>query len=156
MKPQIARATKIINAPAELIYNIIADFRNQHGHILPKQYFQALEVEEGGFGAGTITRFQMRLLGQTKHFRTLITEPHPGRMLIETDIQSGTPTTFTISPLAEENGIRVEISTELKSGSAVENFLGKFMLQKVYRAELDLLARLAEKQALLANAASSI
>ena len=152
MKPQIARATKIINAPAETIYNIIADFRNQHGHILPKQYFQALEVEEGGFGAGTITRFRMRLLGQTKHFRTLITEPEPGRVLIETDIQSGTPTTFTVSPLEDENGTRVEISTELRSENAVENFIGKFMLQRVYRAELDLLARQAEKQAQLVSA----
>ena len=129
MKPQTARATKIINAPAETIYNIIADFRDQHGHILPKQYFRALEVEAGGFGAGTITRFQMRLLGQTKSFRTLITEPEPGRVLIETDIQSGTPTTFTVSPLEDESGTRVEIATELRSANLAENFIGKFMLQ---------------------------
>jgi hypothetical protein len=154
MKAQIARATKIINAPAETIYTIIADFRNQHGHILPKQYFQALEVEEGGFGAGTITRFQMRLLGQTKQFRTRITEPEPGRVLIETDIQSGTPTTFTVSPLEDRSGTRVEIATELRSENVAENFIGKFMLQKVYRAELDLLARRAEKQALLVHSTS--
>lgn len=155
MKPQIASATKIINTPAETVYNIIADFSNKHGQILPKQYFQALEVEEGGFGAGTITRFQMRLLGQTKYFRTLITEPEPGRVLIETDIRSGTPTTFTVSPMADEKGSRVEISTELRSESKVENFIGKLMLQRVYRAELDLLAKLAEKQALLINSTSA-
>ena len=155
MKPQIATATKIINAPAEIIYNIIADFRNQHAHILPKQYFQALEVEEGGFGTGTITRFQMRLLGQTKNFRTLITEPEPGRVLIETDIQSGTPTTFTVTPLADENRTQVKISTELKSESVAENFIGKFMLQKVYRAELNLLARFAEKHASFAHSTSA-
>ena len=155
MKPQIARATRIINAPAETIYNIIADFRNQHGHILPTQYFQALEVEEGRFGAGTITRFQMRLLGQTKSFRTLITEPEPGRVLIETDIQSGTPTTFTVSPLKDGGGSQVEISTELRSENMAENFIGKFMLQKVYRAELELLAKQAERQAQLVNSASA-
>ena len=155
MKSQTARATRIINAPAETIYNIIADFRNQHGQILPTQYFKALEVEEGGFGAGTITRFQMTLLGQTKSFRTLITEPEPGRVLIETDIQSGTPTTFTVSPLEDGDGSRVEIATELRSENMAENLIGKFMLQKVYRAELELLARQAEKQALLVNSASA-
>ncbi|HET9907581.1 MAG TPA: SRPBCC family protein [Anaerolineales bacterium] len=155
MKSQTARATRIINAPAETIYNIIADFRNQHGQILPTQYFQALEVEEGGFGAGTITRFQMTLLGQTKSFRTLITEPEPGRVLIETDIQSGTPTTFTVSPLEDGDGSRVEIATELRSENMAENLIGKFMLQKVYRAELELLARQAEKQGLLVNSASA-
>lgn len=155
MKPQIARATKIVHAPAETIYNILADFRNQHGHILPKQYFQALEVEEGGFGAGTITSFQMHLLGRTRSFRTHITEPEPGRVLMETDIQSGTPTTFTVLPLKDEGGTRVEIATELRSENLVENIVGKFMLQKVYRAELDLLARQAEKGAPLGNSTSA-
>ena len=155
MKLQFAMATKIIDATASTIYNIIADFRHQHGQILPKQYFQALEVEEGGFGAGTITRFQMRLLGQTKYFRTLITEPEPGRVLIETDIKSGTQTTFTVSPLADENHTQVEISTELRSQSLIENFIGKLMLQKVYRAELELLAKLAEKHATLAHSTSA-
>jgi hypothetical protein len=147
VKPQIASAAKIIHAPAEVVYHILADFRNQHPHILPKQYFQSLEVEEGGFGEGTITRFQMRLLGQTQRFRTLITEPQPGRVLVETDTITGTPTTFTVTPLSGEARTRVTIATELKNRGAVEAFIGRLMLQKVYQAELDLLARRAEEQA---------
>jgi len=114
MKAQIATATKIINAPAEMIFNIIADYRNGHPLILPKEYFLSLQVEEGGFGAGTIVNFQMRLLGQTKSFRSLITEPEPGRLLVETDISSATPTSFHVVPLMNERQTQLTIATELK------------------------------------------
>jgi hypothetical protein len=146
MKTQIASVTRIIPAPAEVIYNTIADFRSLHSRILPKPYFQSLEVEEGGFGEGTVTRFRMSLLGQTQQFRTRISEPEPGRVLVETDLNSGTPTTFTVIPLTGEARTQVTISTELKNRGAVEAFIAKWMLQKVYRAELDLLANLAEEQ----------
>lgn len=108
MKTAIAAASRSIHTPADVIYNIIADFR-----ILPKPYFQSLE--EGGFGEGTITRFQMSLLGQTQRFRTRISEPEPGRVRMETDINIGTPTTFTVSPLTGEARTQVTISTELKN-----------------------------------------
>lgn len=153
MKTQIASASKTIQAPADVLYSIIADFRNHHPHILPKPYFQGLEVETGGFGAGTITRFQMKLLGQTQAFRTLITEPEPGRVLVETDLGSGAVTTFDLSPLENRTQTRVTISTELKNRGVVESFIGKLMLQKVYRAELDLLAKRAQDQAVPAEGA---
>jgi hypothetical protein len=149
MKTQFASASKTIHAPASIIYNIIADFHNEHLHILPKPPFQNLEVEAGGFGAGTITRFQMKLLGHTQAFRTLITEPEPGRVLVETDLHSGAVTTFDLSPVENGSYTRVKISTELKNRGMVESFIGKLMLQKVYRAELDLLAGRAEGQAAL-------
>ncbi|NOH04698.1 MAG: hypothetical protein HND47_23365 [Chloroflexi bacterium] len=95
---------------------------------------------------GTVTRFQMSLLGQTQNFRTRITEPEPGRVLVETDINTGTPTTFTVSPLTGEARTQVTISTELKNRGAVEAFIANWMLSKVYRAELELLAQLAEEQ----------
>jgi hypothetical protein len=154
MKSQIASASKIIAAPAGTIYNIIADFRNEHPHILPKQYFQSLEVEEGGFGAGTITRFQMRLLGQTQNFRTLITEPEPRRVLVETDLASGAVTTFTVSPLGNDQRSQVTIATEYKARNAIEAFLAKVILQKVYREELSLLTKFVEERA-LENSASA-
>lgn len=84
MKTQVASATKIIKAPVEVIYKILADYRSGHPLILPRKYFHSLEVEEGRFGEGTVIRFQMRLLGQTRSFRLLNTEPEPGRILQET------------------------------------------------------------------------
>lgn len=143
MRTQIATASKLFNAPAETLYSIIADYRNSHPQILPKPYFISLEVEEGGFGAGTIVRFQMRLLGQTQSFRSLITEPEPGRVLVETDIKSGIPTSFAVEAV-DDRQTRVTISTELRGRNPVESFIAKVILQKVYRQELELLAKLSE------------
>ena len=144
MKAQIATATKLINAPAETVYNIIADYRNGHPLILPKAYFLSMEVEAGGFGAGTIVNFEMRLLGQTKSFHSLITEPEPGRLLVETDTKSEIPTSFHILPISDGGQTRLTIATELKGQNVVEGFIAKWILQKVYREEMELIARAAE------------
>ena len=143
MKTQIASATKIINAPADKIYKIIADYRNSHPLILPKPYFLSLDVEEGGFGEGTIVRFQMRILGQTQNFRALISEPEPGGILQETDISSGVVTRFVVSPLKVGAITKVTISTELKDCGLVEGFIARVMLQRIYARELDLIASVA-------------
>jgi len=57
----------LIKAPAEQVYNIIADYHNGHPTFC-QAYFLNLEVEQGGVGAGTIIRFQMRVLGKQKPF----------------------------------------------------------------------------------------
>lgn len=152
MKTQVASATKIIPAPAELIYKMIADYRNSHPLILPKKYFHSLEVEEGGFGEGTLVRFQMRLLGQTRSFRALITEPEPGYILQETDLASGVVTWFRVSPADSHDCSEVTITTEMDVPGLVQAFAARIMLEKVYREELDLLASLAESQSALALA----
>ena len=147
MKSQVPTATKDIQVPAEILYNIIADYSRMHWMILPKQYFLSLEVEEGGFGAGTIVNFAMRILGQTQSFHSLITEPEPGRLLVETDIKSGIATSFHIVPIEKEGQTRVSISTELKGRNFLEAWIAKLVLQKIYRLELELLAQVAEEQA---------
>lgn len=144
MKPQIPSASRKILAPAEIIYNILADYRNGHPQILPKPHFLSLDVEEGGFGAGTIVRFRMRLLGQTQSFRSLITEPEPGRLLVETDIKSGIATSFHVVPVDNDQHARLTISTELKSRNILEGWIAKMVLQRVYVQELELIAQYAE------------
>jgi hypothetical protein len=144
VKSQFATATRIINAPIETVYNIIADYRHGHPRILPKEYFLSMDVEEGGFGAGTIVNFEMRLLGQTRSFHSSITEPEPGRVLVETDIQSGIPTSFLVAPSMNRNQSRLTIATELKGQNIVEGLIAKYLLQKVYSEELELVADLAE------------
>ena len=154
-KPQTAIATKIINAPAKDIYRIIADYHTMHYFILPKQYFLSLDVEEGGFGQGTIVNFEMRILGKTQSFRSLVTEPQPGRLLVETDIRSETPTSFSVFPVRNNDQARVEISTELKNQNAVEALIANILLQKVYRDELELLAKVAEENVKLTRSSST-
>ena len=135
MKTQIAKASKVIHAPANRVYEIIADYRTKHPLIL---------------------------LGQTRSFRSLITEPEPfdsaqdkpGRTLLETDINSSVATRFHVRPAGKDLA-EVSIATEFKPVGLVEGFVAKLMLQKVYREELDLLARLAESPDLASPSVSA-
>lgn len=154
MLSRIASAAKIIDAPVERVYQIIADYRHTHPLILPEKYFLSLEVEEGGFGEGTIVRFQMRLLGQTRSFRARVTEPEPGHILQETDLASGVQTWFRVSPADSQDCSEVTITTEFQAPDALQAFVARIMLEKVYRQELDLLDRLAEANIALAPSAA--
>ena len=42
----------VIEAHAEKIYGILADYREGHPAILPKPYFTEVKVEQGGQGIG--------------------------------------------------------------------------------------------------------
>jgi Polyketide cyclase / dehydrase and lipid transport len=141
-------ASARIEAPADRVYALVADYRDGHPRILPRRYFTALEVEEGGVGAGTRIRVQMRLLGRTRIFRATITEPEPGRVLAESDAVSGTVTTFTVVPLEGSRQSEVTISTELpmRDGLAgrLERFLATRVLPRVYNEELRLLREVVE------------
>jgi hypothetical protein len=154
MKTPTASATRIIHAPADQIYRIIADYRTLHALILPKEYFLSLHVEKGGIGAGTIINFSMRILGRRQDFRSLITELQPGRLLVETDIRSETPTSFQVMPVEDPSLTRVTISTELRGRNWIEAVLARPVLQRIYRQELELLARLAEDPAAMQSISS--
>ena len=141
-------ASATMNAPAEQVYNIIADYRNGHPQILPKE-FSNLVVEEGGYGAGTRIRFQMTAFGQTRTAEAVITEPEPGRVLVETAPDGSVVTTFTVIPL-EEGRSQTTFATDLKSREGflgvLERFMGTKYLQRVYKKELAMLAALADER----------
>ena len=96
MKPIHAEASADIGAPADEIYNVLADYQVGHPAILPKPDFTSLTVEHGGRGAGTVFVTRMRAMGSERIFRMTVTEPQPGRVLVESD--GMTTTTFTIEP----------------------------------------------------------
>ena len=150
MQPHQVSASGLVKAPADRVYALIADYRNGHPHILPKQYFTQLTVEEGGIGAGTRIRFQMKLMGRTQNFHAAISEPEPGRLLAETDLDSGAVTTFTVQRVEGSNNSQVTITTEMQTRSGIagriQRFLMTRLLQPVYTAELAQLAIFAENQ----------
>lgn len=139
MAQLFASVTYRFNAPAAKVYSILADYRNHHPHILPPKYFAGLKVLEGGRGAGTIFRATMRVLGKKTDFRMLVTEPQPGRMLAEIDLDNELITTFTVRPKGE-NRTEVEISTRWtgKRGLAgvMERLFIPALLERIYRQEL--------------------
>src|SRR5271167_1706157 len=119
-KHQIS-ATAVIPARRERVYALIANYNEGHPRIVPKE-FSDLVVEQGGVGAGTVIRFQMTLLGKKQTCRAAITEPEPGRVLVETDLETnGAVTTFTVDQGNAPADSRVTISTMLPVRSG---FLG--------------------------------
>ncbi len=141
--PQIrVSQSSIISAPAPVVYGIIADYREGHPAILPPRYFESLEVERGGSGAGTRIRFRMRAFGTARTVRADITEPVPGRELLETDLATGAATRFLVEPAQDGRASRVTFETTwTKDGVSgwVERCLAPRYLRQVYRAELVLL-----------------
>ena len=135
------KASAVIPAPAATVYDLISDYHNGHPSILPPQYFQNLVVEAGGRGAGTRIRFDMKSYGVTKTCYASITEPEPGRVLVETDRETGTTTHFRIEPTGDGK-THVTFDTAYKAAGLrglVEALLVPPFLRKVYSAELQLL-----------------
>lgn len=135
---------KVIDAPPKEVYAILADYREGHPAILPKRYFQELTVEEGGTGAGTVFRTRVKAMGNELTFRMTVSEPEPGRVIVETDAEAGVVTTFTVDPLADGTRSRVSIVTDARTGSGlrglVEQWLNPLVLRPMYRQELEQLA----------------
>ena len=140
-------ASAVIPARRERVYSLIANYNDGHPRILPKQ-FSGLVVEQGGVGAGTIIRFQMSVFGRKQRFRAAITEPEPGHVLVETDLDTnGAVTTFRIDPGGAPADSHVTISTELpvRAGflGKIEKTLATLLLRPMYVKELENLARVA-------------
>lgn len=133
-------ASTLITAPAQQVYGIIADYRNGHPHIIPPKYFRNLVVEEGGTGAGTKIRFEMILFGKAQAAQSVITEPEPGRILVESTTDGLAVTSFIVDTVEGGKTAKVTISTEMKSMGFVANLLIKFLFKRIYREELALLA----------------
>ena len=140
-------AEQVIRAPAERVYHYLANYRDHHPRFLPPA-FSDFQVEQGGVGAGTVIRFRVTLGGSTKSYQQQVTEPVPGRVLVESDIEGSTATTFTITP--EGDHCRLRIDTTWQAGGIrgfVERLIAPRMLRSLYADELARLDRYAQEHA---------
>lgn len=129
-------AERPMSVPAADVYRAIADYRHHHrpeGFLPPA--FTFLEVLEGGVGAGTRIRFGVKLGWMRSSAEATITEPEPGRVLVETgpDVTS----TFTVEALP--GGTRVHIRSDFRLRGLLGSLAARSMparLQPVYDEEL--------------------
>ncbi len=140
----------VIDAPAQEVYDIIADYEHGHPHILPDEHFSDLTVEEGGKGEGTIVRFRNKAGGVDRAYRMQVVEPEPGRVLVEKDTEgTDLATTFTVTPV-DGSKSRVRISTEWTASGGIKGLVERLfaprMLRPVYEKELGQLAEVARKK----------
>ena len=133
-----------IDAPAEKLYAVISDYHVGHPAIVPKPEFSNFKVEQGGRGAGTIITFDVTVMGQTVHYRDVITEPEPGRVISEDDEVLGVFTKFILDPLDGGRRTRVTISTEFRDKPGIqglmERLINPMVAKGLYKRELQNLA----------------
>jgi hypothetical protein len=140
-------ASALIAAPPAVVYALISDYHRGHPSILPPEYFEDLVVEEGGQGDGTRVRLTMKVFGAKATSRARITEPIPGRVLVETVEGRGIVTTFTVEP-SQHNESKVTLTTEYPTKGVrgwFEALVVQRYLRRVYAAELRLLAQRASE-----------
>jgi len=151
MRQITVKAEAVLEAPSEEVYATIADYRQGHPKILPKEFYD-LQVEQGGYGAGSIIRFKMHVLGVDQPFYQRVSEPEPGRVLVEQDIDSPQHiiTTFRVTPLEQGQKSHVEISTTMHPSPGlrglVERILVPMINPRIYQKELKLLEGVAQRR----------
>jgi hypothetical protein len=139
----------LIPASAAMCYGIVADYREGHPLIVPPKVFGPLVVEAGGVGAGTRVRFTMTILGITRELVADITEPEPGRKLVEVIEETGAITNFLFDPTRPgETRVTIETIFPLVAGlrGAVERWVTERTLPRIYREELQRLAEVCKRR----------
>jgi hypothetical protein len=131
-------ATRVVAAPADAVYPLLADFKEHRRRYLPPN-FSDFEVEEGGVGAGTVVRFTLSAGGRSRPYRMRVEEPAPGRVLREADTGSSLVTSFTVTPDgAHASKVRIETTWQGASGvgGLFERLFAPGAMRRIYDDEL--------------------
>ncbi|HEY1702234.1 MAG TPA: SRPBCC family protein [Trebonia sp.] len=141
-----ASAERVVDAPADTVYGYLAD-QHQHPRFLPPA-FTDFEVIAGGVGAGSETRYKIPARGSTRELNMQVSEPEPGRTLVESDKGSSLVTTFTVTPQGEKS--LVNITTQWDGAGGIGGFFERTFapraLHRLYTDELDGLSTYATQQ----------
>jgi hypothetical protein len=140
-------AERTVNAPAEAVYGYIRDM-NVHPKFLPPA-FSDFQVESGGVGTGSVTRFKVTAGGRTRDYHMTVDEPEPGRVLRESDQNSSLITKFTVDPGSGQSSL-VKISTSWQGAGGIGGFFERTFapraMKAIYEDELQRLATYAQEQ----------
>ncbi len=141
-------AERRIQAPADAVYGYLADMREHHSRFLPPA-FSGFEVETGGVGAGTVTRFKVSAGGRSREYRMQITEPEPGRVLVESDMNSSLVTTFTVARADDESHVTISTTWDGAGGvgGVFERLFAPRVMRGIYEDELGRLNDYARQRA---------
>ncbi|MDP9144006.1 MAG: SRPBCC family protein [Actinomycetota bacterium] len=121
------------------VYAVISDYKVHHPAILPKE-FSRLKVLKGGVGAGTYFEFDATIAGKTQTSRMHVTEPEPGRVLVETEETGNVETRFVVEPLDGGTRTRLTFDSEytVPAGFLAPLFrwLSRRLMSGIYRREM--------------------
>jgi uncharacterized protein YndB with AHSA1/START domain len=134
----VVSAERTVDAPPDAVYRYVADMREHHPRFLPPA-FSDFQVEAGGVGAGTVTRFKVTAGGRTREYRMRVDEPEPGRVLTEADTGSSLITTTTVSPQNGASLVRIATAWDGAGGigGLFERLFAPRVLRAIYTDELE-------------------
>jgi len=138
-----------VAAPAAIVYSILADY-NHHRKILPPKFFPGLDIVEGGVGAGTRFILHAMSFGGKTQMHMAVTEPEPGAVLMERDVNTNLVTNFIVKPISPtESHVTFETvwQPQPRLKGVIDRYTTPFFMRIVYRQELKILDDFAQQQA---------
>ena len=82
----------------------------------------------------------MKVLGVESVYRMVVSEPEPGRVLVEVDENAGVTTTFAIDPISSSSRCRLTISADMSTSPGIkgifERLLSPSIIRRIYKQEL--------------------
>jgi uncharacterized protein YndB with AHSA1/START domain len=139
-----ASAERVVAAPPERVYALLADYREGRPKVLPDAY-EGYRVEEGGTGEGTVVAYTLNAAKRQRPYRIAVTEPQPGRELHEEDTTSSWAQTVTVTPEGSGSS-RVRIACSWQGANGVGGFFERTFAPKgVGRLYEEILDRLEQE-----------
>lgn len=125
------------------VYDLLADYRDGRPRVLPDAYVD-YTVEAGGHGTGTVVTYTLHAAKRQRAYRMEVTEPEPGRVLVETDTTSTFVQRWTVEKAAD-GGAHVRVSCAWQGAGGIGGFFEGIFAPKgvtrLYDALLDNLER---------------
>jgi hypothetical protein len=137
-----AVTSRQVGAPAQAVFDALADYADVRPRILPSQY-SGFAVREGGVGAGTVA--QWRLQATSKRARDVVaTVSVPAPLtLVEADANSSMVLTWSVAPQGETSSV-VTLETVWNGAGGVGGFFERTFAPKgLNRIHDEVLAKLA-------------
>jgi len=134
-----AESSAKIHTPSQTLYQFIADYKYGHPSILPEKHFSDFAVEKGGYGKDTVVCFRFTLAGNSRKMRVIVDEPIPGKLITETELETGILTSFLFEPVGDDMTI-LKITSEWKKEGfmgLIEKIFVPIMMKKVFEKQFE-------------------
>ena len=134
-----AQAEKLIEAQPTAVYEVLADYATHHPRIMPPDHFSDLEVESGGVGDGTVFHITARVAGKRQRLHMRVAEPDPGRVLTETNLDTGVVTEFQVSGNGSDRTL-IRMSSEWEARGLkgwMDRLLAPRLMNRLFAEQLE-------------------
>lgn len=139
-----ATTRRTLRASREHAYAALADYRRARPDLLPAE-FSGYEVHSGGTGAGTTVGWTLQATPRrSRDCLFTVTEPEPGRRLVETDANSSMVVAWTVR--GTPGGAEVEVTAGWQGAGGIGGIFERIFAPKgLNRIHDQVLAALAAR-----------